>query len=86
MNKAILTVLLLVISNTFMTFAWYGHLKKLSAKPFIIVVLVSWKRQAVILFLSMPDLHSFFHFLLLYDQLTAQLQVSFISLMLRSQR
>jgi len=27
MKKAILTVVLLILSNTFMTFAWYGHLK-----------------------------------------------------------
>lgn len=27
MSKAIQTILLLVVSNTFMTFAWYGHLK-----------------------------------------------------------
>jgi uncharacterized protein (DUF486 family) len=43
MNTALIkTILLLVISNCFMTFAWYGHLKKLSAKPWIIAVLVSW--------------------------------------------
>lgn len=36
-----LTVLLLVISNTFMTFAWYGHLKHRSA-PIIAAILVSW--------------------------------------------
>jgi uncharacterized protein (DUF486 family) len=36
-----LTVLLLFISNTFMTFAWYGHLKHRSA-PIAAVVLVSW--------------------------------------------
>ena len=36
-----LTVILLVISNTFMTFAWYGHLKYRSA-PIVTVVLVSW--------------------------------------------
>lgn len=35
------TVLLLVISNTFMTFAWYGHLKHKSA-PLIGAILVSW--------------------------------------------
>jgi uncharacterized protein (DUF486 family) len=35
------TVLLLIISNTFMTFAWYGHLKYRSA-PIATVVLVSW--------------------------------------------
>jgi uncharacterized protein len=36
------TVLLLVCSNVFMTFAWYAHLKNLSAKPWFIAVLVSW--------------------------------------------
>jgi uncharacterized protein (DUF486 family) len=36
------TVLLLVASNVFMTFAWYGHLKSLSASPWYIAALVSW--------------------------------------------
>ena len=36
------TALLLVLSNCFMTFAWYGHLKSLSHKPWIIAVLISW--------------------------------------------
>ncbi|WP_225610106.1 DMT family protein [Pseudomonas sp. PDM19] len=30
------------LSNLFMTFAWYGHLKTLSSKPWIIAALVSW--------------------------------------------
>jgi len=34
--------LLLVASNVFMTFAWYAHLKNLSAKPWWIAVAVSW--------------------------------------------
>jgi uncharacterized protein len=33
---------LLVLSNIFMTFAWYGHLKNLNHKPWIIAALVSW--------------------------------------------
>ena len=36
------TVILLIISNCFMTFAWYGHLRTLGNKPWIIAVLVSW--------------------------------------------
>ena len=36
------TALLLVLSNCFMTFAWYGHLKSLANKPWIIAVLISW--------------------------------------------
>ena len=35
------TVILLFISNTFMTFAWYGHLKHRSA-PIVEAILVSW--------------------------------------------
>ena len=34
--------LLLVASNVFMTFAWYAHLKELSAKPWWVAALVSW--------------------------------------------
>jgi hypothetical protein len=36
------TALLLVASNLFMTFAWYGHLKHLNSKPWVIAALVSW--------------------------------------------
>ncbi|MGZ8262001.1 MAG: DMT family protein [Methylotenera sp.] len=36
------TILLLTISNVFMSFAWYAHLKNLSQKPWIIAALVSW--------------------------------------------
>jgi hypothetical protein len=37
-----LTAFLLVLSNVFMTFAWYGHLKHLSTRPWIVAALVSW--------------------------------------------
>ena len=36
------TVLLLIASNVFMTFAWYGHLKSLATAPWYIAALVSW--------------------------------------------
>jgi uncharacterized protein (DUF486 family) len=36
------TILLLTISNVFMTFAWYAHLKDLKDKPWIVAALVSW--------------------------------------------
>jgi uncharacterized protein (DUF486 family) len=36
------TALLLTASNVFMTFAWYGHLKNLSTKPWYIAAFVSW--------------------------------------------
>jgi uncharacterized protein (DUF486 family) len=37
-----LSALMLVASNVFMTFAWYAHLKNLSAKPWWIAALLSW--------------------------------------------
>ena len=36
------TVILLTLSNVFMTFAWYAHLKSLNHKPWIVAALVSW--------------------------------------------
>lgn len=36
------TILLLTASNVFMTFAWYGHLKNMGHKPWIVAALVSW--------------------------------------------
>ena len=41
-NPILSTILLLIASNVFMTFAWYGHLKTLGSKPLIIAVLASW--------------------------------------------
>jgi hypothetical protein len=45
--KAVWTILLLITSNIFMTFAWYGHLKlqemKISSSwPLVLVILFSW--------------------------------------------
>ena len=45
--KAILTITLLILSNAFMTFAWYGHLKFKEMKwsqslPLFTVILISW--------------------------------------------
>ena len=36
------TILLLVASNTFMTCAWYGHLKYLHDRPLWMVILIAW--------------------------------------------
>jgi uncharacterized protein (DUF486 family) len=36
------TILLLCLSNVFMTFAWYGHLKFLHDKPLWVTILISW--------------------------------------------
>ena len=33
---------LLAISNVFMTFAWYAHLKNMAARPWVIAALASW--------------------------------------------
>ncbi len=36
------TIILLICSNTFMTFAWYAHLRNLNSKALWIAILVSW--------------------------------------------
>ena len=36
------TIVLLVGSNVFMTFAWYAHLKNLHNRPLIVAILASW--------------------------------------------
>ena len=42
MKPVLSTIALLMVSNVFMTFAWYAHLKELSNKPWIVAALVSW--------------------------------------------
>ena len=42
MNPIVRTILLLTMSNVFMTFAWYAHLKELNQKPWIVAALISW--------------------------------------------
>lgn len=48
MKNAIITIVLLIVSNIFMTFAWYGHLKMQQMKiisdntPLYLVILLSW--------------------------------------------
>ena len=36
------TIALLVVSNVFMTFAWYAHLRNLSQRPWLVAALASW--------------------------------------------
>lgn len=52
-SPAVAPVLLLLASNVFMTFAWYGHLKFKSA-PLAMVVLVSWGIAFVEYCLAVP--------------------------------
>ncbi len=45
--KEFITISLLIVSNLFMTFAWYGHLKMREFKwfdslPLVVVILISW--------------------------------------------
>ena len=42
MNRFVITVMLLCCSNIFMSFAWYGHLRNFSHRPWIIAALISW--------------------------------------------
>jgi uncharacterized protein (DUF486 family) len=38
----LVTALMLIVSNLFMTFAWYGHLKNFASSPWYIAALISW--------------------------------------------
>ena len=42
MPASLQTLILLTLSNVFMTFAWYAHLKDLASKPWWIAALLSW--------------------------------------------
>ncbi len=42
MSRLSLTIFLLCCSNVFMTFAWYGHLRNMADRPWIIAALASW--------------------------------------------
>jgi uncharacterized protein (DUF486 family) len=42
MPPLVQTAGLLVLSNIFMTFAWYAHLRNLGTRPLIVAVLASW--------------------------------------------
>jgi len=42
MSPVVKTVLLLLASNVFMTFAWYAHLKEMNGKPWILAAIASW--------------------------------------------
>ncbi|NJL19005.1 MAG: DMT family protein [Bdellovibrionaceae bacterium] len=41
-SPALKTVVLLLLSNVFMTFAWYAHLRDHRSKPLIVAILASW--------------------------------------------
>ena len=57
--RAVYTILLLILSNTFMTIAWYGHLKFKDMKFFdnlglITIILISWGIALFEYFLMVP--------------------------------
>jgi len=48
------TIILLTLSNVFMTFAWYSHLKNLNSKPWFIAALLSWSIALLEYLLQVP--------------------------------
>ncbi|MDE5883123.1 MAG: DMT family protein [Muribaculaceae bacterium] len=65
--SAFYTVLLLVVANIFMTFAWYGHLKMQElnwishSTPLVIVILISWGIALLEYFFQVPANRMGFH-------------------------
>lgn len=53
-NVIVQTILLLLCSNVFMTFAWYAHLRDLGSRPLFVAVLVSWGLAFFEYFLQVP--------------------------------
>jgi len=53
LSPAVTPVVLLVLSNIFMTFAWYGHLK-FKSTPILLAILVSWGIAFVEYCLAVP--------------------------------
>ena len=51
---ALQAIVLLMASNIFMIFAWYGHLKNLSASPWYVAALVSWGIALIEYLLQVP--------------------------------
>jgi uncharacterized protein (DUF486 family) len=41
-RPVLLAIILLSLSNVFMTFAWYAHLKELNHRPWFVAAIVSW--------------------------------------------
>lgn len=42
MGRHLTVALMLCASNVFMTFAWYGHLRMLASRPWVVAALASW--------------------------------------------
>jgi len=42
MQNRLFPILLLIGSNLFMTYAWYGHLKDFRDRPLVVVIVISW--------------------------------------------
>ena len=62
MKAIVITIILLVISNVFMTFAWYGHLKLQQSGvgtnwPLYVVILLSWGVALIEYFFMIPANH-----------------------------
>jgi hypothetical protein len=54
MNRYLITITLLTLSNVFMTFAWYAHLKIMADKPWIIAAFASWGIALIEYLLQVP--------------------------------
>ena len=54
MRAIITTVVLLSLSNVFMTFAWYGHLKELHSRSWLAAALLSWGLALFVFLLQVP--------------------------------
>lgn len=54
MSHVLIVAALLTVSNIFMTYAWYGHLKDLAAKPWYLAAIISWAIAFFEYFVQVP--------------------------------
>ena len=54
MASYFLTISLLLLSNTFMTFAWYAHLKNMPSRHWLVVAFISWAIALLEYLLQVP--------------------------------
>ncbi|MGC4002277.1 MAG: DMT family protein [Pirellulales bacterium] len=62
MPATLIVIGMLIVSNLFMTYAWYGHLKDLAEKPWYLAAVISWLIAFFEYFVQVPanrygDLH-----------------------------
>ena len=89
MRAVLISILLLSVSNIFMTFAWYAHLKELNHRPWFVAAIISWGIAFFEYMLQVPGnrigytVLSVSHLKILQEVITLSVFVPFVLLYLK---